>query len=164
MALLALRSTVGSRASTSTSCYHLLFICRWGCRNLSARPRLGDGHAPGASRNLSIRITWFDRKKIGRKASWYCMTRQFASAGISWQITELSASSPGQSPMQRSNKMASLVWFLIFTRMTDIEKRFACNRSDGSLIERQLPRGAGPGSPRRICFACGRIRPVCGPG
>jgi hypothetical protein len=38
------------------------------------------------------------------------------------------------------------------------------NGDDGSLIKRQFPRGAGPDLPRRICFACGPIRPVCGPG
>jgi len=40
-----------------------------------------------------------------------------------------------------------------------MEERFAGNSDDGSLIKCQFPRGAGPSSPRRICFACGRIHP-----
>jgi hypothetical protein len=39
-------------------------------------------------------------------------------------------------------RLSSGVRLLIFERMTDIEKRFAGNDDDGSLIERQLLSGA----------------------
>jgi hypothetical protein len=45
---------------------------------------------------------------------------------------------PMNFPSSVAGKMASSVCFLIFKRMTDIEKRFARNSDDGSLIERQL--------------------------
>jgi hypothetical protein len=51
---------------------------------------------------------------------------------------------------------------LIFRSLADVKERFAGNGDDGSLIKCQLLRGAGTGSPRRIRFACGRIRPVFG--
>jgi hypothetical protein len=41
-------------------------------------------------------------------------------------------------PCSIAGKMASPVCFLIFERMTHIEKRLAGNGDDGSLIERQV--------------------------